>query len=831
MTNKITYLVVFFHLLSLPLTSQTPATLSSSDILLGLKKLQVVGSVLYVAAHPDDENTRLLAYFSKEKLYRTGYLSVTRGDGGQNLIGNEQGIELGLIRTQELMAARRIDGAEQFFTRAYDFGFCKTTEEAMQAWDKNKILSDVVWVIRKFQPDIIITRFPQDNRAGHGHHSASAVLAVEAAKAAADPGQFPEQLAFLKTWKTHRVLWNSFNFGGTNTTSPDQFKIDVGMFNPILGKGYGEIAAESRSQHKSQGFGVPRQRGQVLEYFSTWQGDAPVKDLMEGIDLSWGREKNAAQVQQKMEEIINAYSLFAPGKSVKDLVALYQLMSGLEDSYWKKIKLKEVQQLIEACTGLYAEATVADALAVQTDSIKANFFLNNRNGNAVQLKKVTLDKFDSSFNTALESNKNLTFSKTIYVNADKQLTQPYWLEKEMKEGSFEVSSQQLIGNPDNEAPYYVTFKLNIEGQDFDISKAVRQKFTDPVKGELYQPQVTISPVSITPAQNLLLSYNTLPQNFRVSVKALKNIVKPEIKITIPKGWETVAVSYNAPDTLRKDQEMDVDITLKPVPKDRVYGKLPVQAAVKVQGEWYATLVKSIKYEHIPDISYFRLPIVNLLTLELKTVGKKIGFIEGAGDFMPSALRLMGYEVTLLNDNDLANTNLAQYDAILTGVRAYNTKATLNTHYPKLMKYVENGGNLIVQYNTSNQIGPVKSKIGPYPFDILRNRVTDEKAKVTVLKPEHPIMNYPNKINDKDFDSWVQERSIYHAANWNEKYETIFSMNDAGEKADGGSLIMTSYGKGSFVYTGMVFFRQLPAGVPGAYRLLANMIALNKKKGF
>jgi LmbE family N-acetylglucosaminyl deacetylase len=831
MMNRIACLVVFFHLLSLPLTSQTPATLSSSDILLGLKKLQIVGSVLYVAAHPDDENTRLLAYFSKEKLYRTGYLSITRGDGGQNLIGNEQGIELGLIRTQELMAARRIDGAEQFFTRAYDFGFCKTTEEAMRTWDKNKILSDVVWVIRKFQPDIIITRFPQDNRAGHGHHSASAVLAVEAAKAAADPGQFPEQLAYLKTWKAHRVLWNSFNFGGTNTTSPDQFKIDVGMFSPILGKGYGEIAAESRSQHKSQGFGVPRQRGQVLEYFSTWQGDAPVKDLMEGVDLSWSREKNAAAVQQKIDEIINSYSLFAPGKSVKELVALYRLMFNLADSYWKNIKLKEVQQLIEACTGLYAEATVADALAVQTDSIKVNFFLNNRNGNLIQLKKVTLDKFDSSFNTALESNKNLAFNKTIYVSADKALTQPYWLEKEMKEGSFDVSNQQLIGNPDNEAAYYVTFRLNVEGQDFDISKPVRQKFTDPVRGELYQPQVTISPVSITPAQNLLLSYNTLPQNFRVSIKALKNVIKPEIKITVPKGWETASISYDAPDTLRKDQEIDVDVVLKPVLKDRIYGKLPVQAAVNVQGEWYTTLVKSIKYEHIPDINYFRLPIVNLLTLELKTVGKKVGFIEGAGDFMPSALRLMGYEVTILSDNDLANSNLAQYDAILTGVRAYNTKASLNTYYSKLMKYVENGGNLIVQYNTSNQIGPVKSKIGPYPFDILRNRITDEKAKVTVLKPEHPIMNYPNKISDKDFDSWIQERSIYHAANWNEKYETIFSMNDAGEKADEGSLIMTKYGKGNFVYTGLVFFRELPAGVPGAYRLLANIIALNKKKGF
>jgi LmbE family N-acetylglucosaminyl deacetylase len=829
--RKFTRLIALFSLLSVKLTAQIPASLSSSDILLGLKKLQVLGSVLYVAAHPDDENTRLLAYFSKDRLYRTGYLSMTRGDGGQNLIGNEQGIELGLIRTQELLAARRIDGAEQFFTRAYDFGFCKTTGEALQTWDKQKILSDVVWVIRQFQPDIVITRFPQDNRAGHGHHSASAVLAVEAAKAAADPNQFPEQLAYVKTWKPYRVLWNSFNFGGNNTTSEDQFKMDVGAFNPVLGKGYGEIAAESRSQHKSQGFGVPRQRGQALEYFSTWQGEAPVADVMDGVNVSWNKIKDGTAIQEKIGAIINNYSLFAPGKSVKELTELYKLIAALEESYWKKQKLTEVAQLIEACSGLYAEATVIDALAVQTDSVKVNFLVNNRNGNSVRLKKISLDKFDSSFAEVLAPNKNWNLSKLVYISTDKEVAQPYWLKQEMKEGHFEVNDQQLIGRPDKEVAYYATFTLAIEGLDVEIRKPVLYKYTDPVKGELYQPQVTIPPVVVTPAKNLLLSNNLLPQHYRVTVKALKNVIRPEVKITPPKGWEAVSVVYAAPDTLRKDQEMDVDITLKPIQKDRVNGKLPALAAVKVAGEWYTTLLKTIKYDHIPDISYFRVPVTNILTLDMKTVGKKIGFIEGAGDFMPEALRLMGYEVTLLNDNDLANGNLSAYDALITGVRAYNVKTSLNAYYPKLMKYVENGGNLIVQYNTANQIGPVKAKIGPFPFDISRTRITDEKAVVTVLKPEHPIMNYPNKLGKEDFDSWVQERSIYHAANFGGKYESVFSISDAGEKADEGSLIMTNFGKGTFVYTGLVFFRQLPAGVPGAYRLLANIIALNKKKGF
>jgi LmbE family N-acetylglucosaminyl deacetylase len=812
--------------------AQTPQSLSSSEILIGLKKLNTLGSVLYVAAHPDDENTRLLAYFSKEKLYRTGYLSLTRGDGGQNLIGTEQGIELGMIRTQELLSARRIDGAEQFFTRAYDFGFSKSTDEALKTWDRNKILSDVVWVIRKFQPDIIITRFPQDSRAGHGHHSSSAVLAVEAFTAAADPNQFPEQLKYVKPWQAKRVLWNTFNFGTTNTTSNDQFKMDVGAYNPILGKGYGEIASESRSQHKSQGFGVPRQRGEALEYFSLWKGSAPVNDLMDEVTTSWARVKGGEAVQQMVDEIIKNYSLFEPGKSVKPLTALYTKISSLEDGYWKQQKLKEVKLLIEACTGLWAEATTSTAQAVQTDSLRVSFSINNRNGNNIVLKRIVLDKFDSVFtNRTLGSNRNFSFIKPVYISNEAPITQPYWLQNEMKEGRFEVNDQQLIGNADNAASYTVKFVLEVEGLDVEIEKPVRYKFTDPVKGELYEPLTIVPPVQITPGNNLLLSNSADAKSFRLTVRALKDITKPVIKLAAIKGWETTGINYVQPDTLKKDQEMDVDVTIKPVLKDRELNKQPILASVQYNNEWYATLVKNIRYDHIPDLTYFRIPVINVLSLDLKTSGKKIGFIEGAGDYMPTALQQMGYEVIILSDRDLANSNLQQYDAIITGVRAYNIKNSLNTYYPKLMKYIENGGNLIVQYNTSNQIGPVRAKIGPYPFDISRNRITDEKAAMNILKPEHPVLNFPNKISSNDFDNWVQERSIYHASRWDKNYETIFSMADAGESADEGALITTSYGKGKFTYAGLVFFRQLPAGVPGAYRLLANIIALNRKKGF
>jgi LmbE family N-acetylglucosaminyl deacetylase len=840
-------LIFSIHFFGSNVFSQTPASWSSADILLGLKKLNVLGSVLYVAAHPDDENTRLLTFFAKDKLYRTGYLSITRGDGGQNLIGNEQGIELGLIRTQELLAARRIDGAEQFFTRAYDFGFSKSTDEALRIWDKEKILSDVVWVIRKFQPDVIITRFPQDSRAGHGHHSASAVLAVEAFTVAADPARFPDQLKYVKPWQAKRVLWNA-GFGGGNIT--EQFKMEVGGFNPLLGKSNGEIASESRSQHKSQGFGVARQRGASTESFALWKGDLPKEDLLEGVSTSW-RRIGAEQVAQQVENIIANFSMVAPGNSVKSLVALYRSVNALPEGYWKEQKLREIVQLIEACSGLYAEATSNEPMAVQTGSVNVSFFLNNRNGNAITLKRVMMEGYDSTINQRLEYNRNYVISRSFYIPDTLKITQPYWLTRQMQQGSFNVSDQLLIGKPDVEPAFTARYFLNIEGEDFEITKPVRYKYTDPVKGELYQPLVIVPPVLVKPNNNLLLAYNTLPQQLHVTIQALKPTSRPVANITAPAGWQVTRQQDPAKDSLMKGMAADMLFTLKPaVAKPRTDSKASsvsvddrektvtlgrqeekqtLIASVTAGGETYTSSLRSINYDHIPDINYFRTPTVTIVNLDLKTVGKKIGYIEGAGDYVVTALQQMGYDVKILSDLDLANENLSQFDAIITGVRAYNTREALSTHYSRLMKYIEGGGNLIVQYNTSNQLGPLRAKIGPYPFNISRTRVTDEGAAVRIVKPDHPALHYPNKIAAADFENWVQERSIYHAQNWDKRYETLFAMHDPGEQEDQGSLIIGKYGKGSFVYTGLVFYRELPAGVPGAYRLLANLIALNKKR--
>lgn len=809
--------------------AQAPKTLNSADILLGLKKLDVLGSVLYMAAHPDDENTRLLAYFSKEKQYRTGYLSLTRGDGGQNLIGNEQGIELGLIRTQELLAARRIDGAEQFFSRAYDFGFSKSTAEALKFWDKEKILSDAVWVIRKFRPDVIITRFPQDSRAGHGHHSASAVLAVEAYTAAADPKRFPEQLKWVKPWQAKRILWNTFNFSGA-PEGTGYFTMDIGQFNPLLGEGYGEIAAESRSQHKSQGFGVARQRGASTEYFSAWKGDLPKTDIMEGVATDWSRVPGGNNIHNMIENIMKNFSAFKPGESVKSLVALYDAVNALAQDTWKDQKLKEIQELIEACCGLWVEATTAGHLAVESEPLPVNIVLNNRNGNAVTLKRLVLDTYDTAMNKALAANVNVGFNRVIDVSDTMPVTQPYWLRYPMKAGYFDVRNQEEIGRPEGDAPFNAYFTVNIEGRDFQIKRAVMQKYTDPVKGELYEPIVVVPPLLITPVQNLFVSHDTEEKTIHFSVRALKNISNPVLSVSGNKTWQPGNIS--AKNQLGKGSETDFAVPVKPVASGKpALGTETLTGSIKGSGQNFSTTMRSIKYDHIPSIAYFKTPSVNMLTLELETVGKKIGYIEGAGDYVPAALIQMGYEVVFLNDNNLGTLNLGQFDAIISGVRAYNIRESLNTYFDKLMDYVDQGGNLIVQYNTSSQIGPVKAKIGPYPFNISRTRVTDETAEVKVLKKDHPIMNYPNKLGPQDFAGWVQERSIYHASDIDKRYETIFAMHDPEEPDDEGSLITTQFGKGNFTYTGLVFYRELPGGVPGGYRLLANLIALNRKKAF
>ncbi|MGI8951205.1 MAG: PIG-L family deacetylase [Chitinophagaceae bacterium] len=818
-------LIVFAgFFLMLKLNAQMPATYSSADIYLQLQKLNVLASVLYIAAHPDDENTRLLAYFSKGKLYRTGYLSLTRGDGGQNLIGDEQGIELGLIRTQELLSARRIDGAEQFFSRAYDFGFCKTADEALQTWGHDKILSDVVWVIRKFQPDVIITRFPPDERAGHGHHAASAILAKEAFFAAADKTKFPEQFQYgVQPWQAKRILWNTFNFGGNNTTSESQFKMDIGGYNPLLGKSYGEIASESRSQHKSQGFGVPRQRGQSLEYFSLTAGDTLQNDLMDGITISWDRVQGGDKIKSQISNIISHYNFEHPENSVASLVDLYKSIKQLPESYWQNKKLDEVENIIVNCSGIFAEATAPNEFAVQGDSIKVEFFVNKRSNATVSLKEVKFTNFDSSLQNELAINQNFSFSKTFLVDKNQPISQPYWLAKPLQGGSFSVDDQNLIGKPEDDPAYEAKFIFTINGENFSVNRAMQNKYTDPVKGEVYEPLFVVPPITGRFDHPLYLFDGNKTKIAELSLYSNVDLKNFQVQLKVSDAWKFSNNIFNASTNKNGQALFQTTIeNIKPSAEN-------ISVAVNGTNNTNIFEERKIAYNHIPDIIYFKPLTARLEKIDVIVKGKNIGYIVGAGDKVPEALQQLGYSITYLREANVTEENLKQFDAIITGVRAYNTQPWLSAKYDVLMNYIKNGGNLIVQYNTSNNNENGVAKIGPYNFNINRTRVTDENAKVDILLPNNSALNYPNKITQKDFEGWTQERSIYQAENFDTHFFAPLGMNDPKEKESNGSLIIAPYGKGNFVYTGLVFFRELPVGVTGAYRLMVNLIALPKSE--
>ncbi|WP_346237177.1 PIG-L family deacetylase [Niabella insulamsoli] len=823
-------LISFLFLLFIHIGALAQST-GAAQILQQIRKLKVLGSVLYVAAHPDDENTRLIAYMANDKLYRTGYLSLTRGDGGQNLIGDEQGIELGLIRTQELLAARRIDGGEQFFTRAYDFGYSKNPEETFTKWDKEKVLADVVWVIRKFQPDVIITRFPVTGEGGHGHHTASAILANEAFKAAANPAMFPEQLQYVKPWQAKRILWNTFNFGGNNTTDPSQFNVNVGGFNPLLGKSYGEIAAESRSQHKSQGFGSAASRGDSYEFFKTTGGDAPKDQLLDGVDMSWNRiGRNGAAILQSINGIEKSFNALKPEASVPALVNLYRLLERQSADHWISQKKKEVQQLIAQAAGLFIDAYTNRPFAVQTDQLPVHIVVNNRLGTDASWKLLSLADVSATLNKTLESNKNISVDQTVDVSLGKKVSQPYWLSERKEEGLYAVADQQMIGVPDAEPAYTARLLINISGHDFVFEQPVRYKHTDPVKGETYQPLIVVPPATITASPNLLVfnGVDHRTQSVQTQLHAFTNI---EGHITA--GLTGIDYSGVQQQTLQlnsgKTAVFNFDVTEKHAPEE-VY-TLTAYANKKDAKDTvgYHLALRSIDYDHIPAIRYFYPDFITSLNVNLKTAGKNVGYIPGAGDKVAVVLERMGYKVTILDETTLPVHDLSRFDAIIAGVRAYNTNEWLDEYYNKLMSYVENGGNFIVQYNTSNNLGSVKSKIGPFDFRITRNRITNEQAEVTIIAPSHNVFNFPNKITEKDFEHWIQERSIYHAGAWDKNFQALLSMADPGEAADEGSLITAKYGKGNFTYTGLVFFRELPAAVPGAMRLLANLIALNQQE--
>ncbi len=816
------FIIFFLLILVLQIFPQEPKSYDAAEIKLALEKLNVLGTVLYIGAHPDDENTAFLSYSSSGMLLRTGYLALTRGDGGQNLIGNEQGELMGVLRTQELLQARRIDGAKQFFSRAIDFGYTKSPEETFEFWNHDKLLSDVVWVIRKFKPDVLVTRFPGTGEGGHGQHTVSAILAKEAFKLAGDSTAFPEQLKYVDVWSPKRIFWNSWGRGlNSRGISPDTItSANLGGYNPLLGKSYTEIAAISRSMHKSQGFGSSGWRANRYDYFLPLEGDESVKSLFQDIDITWNRVKGGEEVSSLINEAINKYDDENPSAIVPILLKTYKKISSLGNNYWSQVKGKEVLNLIKACSGIWLEATTNQRIYTPGDEFNVSTGIVNRSKLPFILDGVFINNQvgDSVLHKKLDEGEMIKVDKDVDLPDNEDITQPYWIKEDPVGAMFQIPDQTMRGQAENQPPLTAFFRLSIDDTRLVLSTPVRFRENDPVRGEIYNPIAIAPPVTANFENNLFLFTSQKSDEVRVTLKNHKQKSKGELQLVVPESWKVQPASVDFQlDNLNEEKQFVFTI----IPPENE-SQTELSAEVKIDGKTYTKSMVTIDYPHIPIQTVFPSAKVKLLRLNIgEKVVSRIGYIMGSGDDIPKYLRELGFTVDLLTDAELTNGNLSNYDAIIGGIRVYNTNERMAVYQEKILDYVKNGGTYVAQYNTSR--GLVVNP-GPYNLQLSRDRVTEEDAKVKFLLPNHPLLNFPNRISEKDFDGWIQERGLYFPNVWDNNYDALLEMNDTGESPKDGSLLYAKYGKGIYVYTGLSFFRELPAGVPGAYKLFVNLIS-------
>ena len=832
MRNFILSFLAIFSFVTLNFAQQ-PAKLSSNEIYENLQKLNFLGSALYIAAHPDDENTRLIAYLSNNVKARTAYLSLTRGDGGQNLIGPEIREQLGVIRTQELLAARRVDGGEQLFTRANDFGYSKHPDETLSIWNKDEVLSDVVWAIRKFKPDVIINRF--DHRTPgrtHGHHTTSAMLSMEAFDLAGDASKYPSHLKTYDTWQPKRLFFNtSWWFYGSreNFEKADKSKMlnfDIGVYYPLKGLSNNELASMASSQHLCQGFGRLTTRGTQEEYVEFLKGDFPKdkNDIFSGIDTSWNRVKGGKAIGKILTAIEENFNFVNPASHIPKLMEAYELIQNLEDEHWKTIKLAEIKTIIEACAGLYLEASAAAPNSTPRANVQVNIEALNRSTVAIKLNSITStsDGQTSSKEITLLPNTKENISLTINMATD-EYSAPYWLTEKGTLGMYKVPEQHLRGLPETPRPANIHFNLEIAGKPITITKPVVYRYSKPDKGELYQPFEVLPAVTADFKDKVLIFSNKDMKEIPVTIKAGKDNVEGYVSIKHPYSWKV----YPEKQKLfieQKGDEVTMMFTVVP-PATQSEGILVPE--VYIDDQKYTQALSEIEYDHIPKQSVLLPSETKVVRLNIQKGGQYIGYIQGAGDAIPESLRQIGYDVEIIDPKNIDAETLEKYDAVVVGIRAYNTVDELKFKQKYILDYVKNGGNVIVQYNTNRRITVDPSELAPYNLQLSRDRVTDENAAVEIIAKDHSIVNFPNKIEQKDFDGWVQERGLYFPNDWAPEFTPILSMNDKGETSKKGSLLVAKYGKGNYIYTGLSFFRELPAGVPGAYKLFTNMISLGK----
>ena len=809
---------------------QTAGSTSPQDILQELNSFREMGSVLYVAAHPDDENNQLIAYLARGRHYRTAYLSLTRGDGGQNVLGPEFGDELGVIRTEELLAARQVDGGRQYFSRARDFGFSKDYRETLRIWNREQVLADTVRVIREFRPDVVITRFSLIPGGTHGHHTASAMLALEAFKMAGDPEASPEQLREgLTPWQSKRILWNVGGFQASETNGTPIIQINAGGTDAISGEPFTEIASHSRSMHKTQGFGnfasFGGESGPRYESFDLLAGKPATSDIMDGVDTTWSRVTGGALIGKLADDVIAKFNPQEPAASVPVLLKIKKRLAGLaHDDPVVDEKRQLLDRIIQECLGLTVKTTVPQAEIVPGELLNLNMSASVQS--SIVPVRWVLARYPS-IKTKFPIGADLSANSVIGRNSEETLpantsvSQPYWLREPETPGMFRVDDPSLIGRPENPPVFPMEQVFDVGGQTLIVPDQPVQVTAPRAQGETRDLEI-ISPVTLNLASGVALFAPGGTHPMTVTVAAARSDVGGVLSLDAPAGWtispETQAFHFAA---AGDRAQFTFSVT---APSQPATASITVEA--EIDGRRYDNGRVVINYPHIPLLLLQPSAECKAVCLDLDIRAHNIGYLPGAGDSVAESLEDMGCRVTTLTGADLTPERLKAYDAVVIGVRAFNVRTDLVSHLPDLFAYVQAGGNVIEQYNRPGR--DLKTDgLAPYSLSLSSDRVTDPSAPVTFLAPDHPALNTPNKITSADFDGWIQERGTYYPDAWDEHWTPILACSDAGEAPLKGGLLVAPYGKGYFVYTGLVFFRQLPAGVPGAYRLFANLVSLGK----